>query len=115
MIIHLQGAIYTFLPDPSNIHLLISFCLNYLLLEMRKFKFKSKRVKKFEPKPNQPDYSNIIKLNQTYFTLTGWLDLRSDISYVLEEITPDRLAENKYLRSEYVDFISAEKTVPKRG
>ena len=89
--------------------LLISFQLNYLLFGMRKFNFKSKRIKKFDPKPNQPDYSNIIKLNQTYFTLTGWLDLRSDISYVLEEITPERLAENRYLRSEYVAFISAER------
>lgn len=83
--------------------------MNYLSLEMRKFKFKSVRIKKFEPKPKQPDYSNIIKLNQTYFTLTGWLDLRSDISYVLEEITPDRLAENKFLRANYAAFISTEK------
>lgn len=76
---------------------------------MRKYKFKSKRVKKFVFNPNQPDYYGIIRLNKTIFTLTGWLDLNSDISYVLEEVTEERLKVDKYLRSEFAKFLSGGK------
>jgi hypothetical protein len=76
---------------------------------MRKYKFKSKRVKKFDFKPNQPDYSGIIRLYKTFFTLTGSLDLNSDISYVLEEVTEDRLKGDKYLRSEFAKYLSEGK------
>lgn len=73
---------------------------------MRKYKFKSIRVKKFDPKPTQPDYSNIIRLNGVDFTLTGWLDLRSDIIFTLEKITPERLKKDRYLRARYAAFLS---------
>jgi hypothetical protein len=78
-----------------------------------KFRFKSIRVKKFDLKPNQPDYHNIIELNGKYFTLTGWLGgMDSDISYVLELITEDRL-KDKYLRSEFANFLLQRKNTDK--
>lgn len=74
-----------------------------------KFKFKSYRVKKFDLKPNQPDYYNIIELNGKYFTLTGWLGgVDSDISYTLELITEERL-KDKYIRSDYAAFLMNKK------
>ncbi len=78
-----------------------------------KFRFKSIRVKKFDPNPSQPDYHNIIELNGKYFTLTGWLgDLNSNISYVLELITEERL-KDKYLRSEFSTFLLHRKSESK--
>jgi len=68
-----------------------------------KHRFKSKRVKKGieNISANAPDYSGIIYFNKRPFTLDGWLDTNSDISYVLEEITQDRLKRDKYLAKKY--------------
>lgn len=78
-----------------------------------KFRFKSIRVKKFDSNPSQPDYHNIIELNGKHFTLTGWLGgLNSDISYVLELITEERL-KDKYLRSEFATFLLQRKSESK--
>lgn len=78
-----------------------------------KFRFKSIRIKKFDVKPNQPDYHNIIELNGKYFTLTGWLGgLNSDIDYVLELITEERL-KDKYLRSEFSIYLLQRKNTTK--
>lgn len=72
---------------------------------MRKFRFKVKRVVKFELKQNQPDYYSIIRLNKTDFKLTGWLGgTNSDLSFVLEEITNEMLLKDDYLRKEYFAF-----------
>lgn len=80
----------------------------------QKFSFTSKRFKKKEYKPRQPDYSNVIKLGKKYFTLTGWLqDLSSDINYQLEEITQERIKKDKYVRSAYFAYLDQEKK--KRG
>lgn len=71
--------------------------------------FKSFRVKKgiYDLSPNAPDYDGIIQLNKRYFTLTGWLgELNSDISFKLQEITEERLKDDKYLRSKYLAFIN---------
>lgn len=80
---------------------------------MRKYKFRSIRVKKFKEnhiKSGIPDYSNIICLNGVYFTLVGWLDATtSNISYVLEEVTQDRLDKDKYLRSAFVKELEKNK------
>jgi len=70
-----------------------------------KTRFISERIKHINIKPNVPDYYNIIKLNDTFFTLTGWLyGTSSDISYVLEEITKERIEENKHLASDLLKF-----------
>lgn len=79
-------------------------------LIMRTFRFKSKRVKKFKHNFKQPDYYSIIKLNKTAFTLTGWLgETDSDISYLLEEITQERLDKDKYLMAAYAKWIRNER------
>ncbi len=76
-----------------------------------KYYFTSKRVKKLDPNPKRPDYHNIIEINKRYFTLTGWLnDTSSDIRYSLEEVTPKRLLEDKYLNKEFDAFM-----INKRG
>ena len=70
-----------------------------------KHKFKSLRVKTINKSPKQPDYSNFITINQTDFTLVGYLGgVNSDISYTLEKVTKERLDENKYFRKEYLKF-----------
>lgn len=80
---------------------------------MRKYNFRSIRVKKLKEnhiKSGIPDYSNIICLNGVYFTLVGWLDATtSNISYVLEEVTQDRLDKDKYLRSAFVKELEKNK------
>lgn len=80
---------------------------------MRKYNFRSIRVKKFKEthiNSRIPDYSNIICLKGTYFTLVGWLDATtSNISYVLEEITQERLDNDKYLRSALVKELEKSK------
>lgn len=72
----------------------------------RKYSFKVKRVKVVEvlKSPNTPDFHSIIRLNKTLFTFTSWLDDRSDLSCILEEITPERLEKDKYLRNDYRQF-----------
>lgn len=73
---------------------------------MGAYKFKSEKVKKLtdnQLSSSLPDYSNIIKLNKTYFTLTGWMDFRGNIDYTLEEITKERLSKDKYLAKEFIE------------
>lgn len=76
-----------------------------------KYKFKSKRVKMLDPDFRRPDYHNIIDLNGTLFTLTGWMNgASSDIDYTLERVTEERLKSNKFLRKEFIDFNRGGKT-----
>lgn len=73
---------------------------------MGAYKFKSEKVKILkdrEVKTGTPDYSNIIKLNKTYFTLKGWLDFYGNIDYTLEEVTKERLDKDKYLAKEFIE------------
>jgi hypothetical protein len=68
--------------------------------------FVSKRIISKDVVLGRPDYYSIIKLNKTYFTLTGWMgDIKADINYVLEEITPERLEKNKYLANDFVKIV----------
>lgn len=72
---------------------------------MSKYTFTSKRIKKFSPKPTQPDYHNIINLNGVLFTLTGYLNSgSSDIKYTLEKITQERLKGNRFLIEELNEY-----------
>jgi hypothetical protein len=75
----------------------------------KKYNFKSIRQKKGLNRlsPNAPDYSNIIKFNGRHFTLVGWLGSHdSDISFTLQEITQERLDKNKYLVSQFGDYLN---------
>lgn len=68
--------------------------------------FNSLRVKKIQPNPRQPDYYNIIKINDKYFTLTGWLEgITSNIKFSLEIINEERLGSDSYLRKDYANFL----------
>lgn len=72
----------------------------------KKHRFKSLKVRKKDAFQNCPDWDNIIKINNTYFTLTGWMDvITADIDWVLEIITEDRLSKDKYLKTAYVEAI----------
>jgi len=73
----------------------------------RKYNLRMKRVKivGLPKSPHTPDFHSIVKLSKTYFTITAWFDdTTSDLSCVLEEITPERLSKDKYLRKEYSEL-----------
>ena len=86
----------------SNFHLLlfISFFPSGM-----KFRFKAHRAKGEKVKPTQPDYSNIIKLNQTYFQLRGWMGgLSSSIDFELTKINLEEAKKDRYLWEELTEF-----------
>lgn len=77
---------------------------------MEKFKFKSIRVKNIKLINGVPDYSNVIKIRNTYFTLTGWLEpTSSNINYILQEITDERLKSEPFTKTVYVQYIENER------
>ena len=71
-------------------------------MKQEKYYFRSTRNKHDGTKPNVPDYDDVIEINGTPFTLTGWLQgMKSDISWTLERITPERLERQKFLNAKY--------------
>jgi hypothetical protein len=107
------AGIYTNLNPRKT--LVIKVFTSYIW-KMKQYKFKSLRVKKFDPHPKIPDYSNVVELGGKHFTLTGWLKgSSSDIDYVLEIITPDRLEKNKFLRRTYAQFLEDHKGIGRRS
>lgn len=79
---------------------------------MEKFKFKSIRVKNLKLINGVPDYSNVIRIRNTYFTLTGWLEpTSSNINYVLQEITEERLKTEPFTKSALVQYIENERNI----
>lgn len=73
----------------------------------KKYKFRSLKVRKKDAFQNCPDWDNVIKINNTYFSFTGWMNvMTSDIDWVLEAVTEDRLSKDKYLKTAYVEALS---------
>jgi len=71
---------------------------------MNQFKFWSIKVRD-KKNTNQPDYSSIIKINNTHFTLTGWVDQKTEnINYILEAITNQRLNNDKFLLNKFKKY-----------
>lgn len=74
-------------------------------MKQDKYYFRSTRNKHDGTKPNVPDYDDVININGTPFTLTGWLQgLKSDVSWTLERITPERLEKDKFLNEKYYRY-----------
>jgi hypothetical protein len=75
-----------------------------------KFRFTSTRNHSPFKKPNQPDYHDIIDLNGIHFTITGWLDAQnSNISWILDKITPERLQKDRFLNRDYFSWKNGSK------
>lgn len=60
-----------------------------------------KRIKKYEPKPSQPDYESFFKGKEgKIFHVVGYLaDLSSDITLTIKEAD----LNNPFIRKTYVD------------
>lgn len=62
----------------------------------------------------QPDYYTITEFGSKAYTITGWKREYGDINMEIEEITLERLSENRFLNEDYQDYIKNNKVFKKR-
>lgn len=72
---------------------------------MSKQKIYLKRIKKFQPNPNQPDYEGFFRTKNGDFYVIGYLkDLSSNLDLTIKKVVSEELKKNKFLLKKYSEW-----------
>lgn len=75
----------------------------------RKYVFKVlKNKNKKDAFDKTPDYDSIIMLNDKPYSVIGYTEsMTGNLSMTIEEITKERIDNNKFLRSKYAEYLAS--------